>query len=123
MAGFLVNARLARRHIATARALRARWDALPPDQQNTTRAELDRLTEVMRAVGQRLSHGTREFKREFDAAQAGIEVEPSPPPPSLSDIVRDLGAAITALRAAMSETAGSSDVERARREAADEGSG
>jgi Sec-independent protein translocase protein TatA len=105
MAGFLVTARLARRHITTARDLRARWDALPPAQQDATRAELDRLSDVLRAVGRRLAHGPREFKREFDAAHAGVEVAPAAPPPSLGEIVRELGSAITALRQAMNAAA------------------
>jgi hypothetical protein len=92
-------ARTANARMQTARELEARWRALPPEQQEEARAEWLVLKAALGDVGSRLTAGPRGFARGFRAGLRGEEAEAPEDGRPLTEVVRDLHAATTALRA------------------------
>lgn len=98
--------RRAHAQLQTAQELRARWDALDPQAQEAARAERDRTVVAAQAVRDRLTYGVRGFGREFNAARKG-EDSTLEEPESLPKVVKELGSAVLALRAALDAPASS----------------
>ena len=86
--------------LRTAQELRERWDALDPQAQAAARAERDRVVDAAQAVRDRLTYGVRGFGRELNAARKGEESEREELR-SLPTVVKELGAAILAFKAAI----------------------
>ncbi|CAB4951455.1 unannotated protein [freshwater metagenome] len=102
MAGYLALAQLARTandRMRAARELEARWQALPPDEQEEARAEWVVLKAALRDVSARMTAGPRGFARGFRAGLRGEEAEAPADGRPLTAVVRDLHAASTALKA------------------------
>ena len=88
---------MANARIRAARDLEARWNALPPEQQEEARAEWTGATQALAASATRLAAGPRGFVREFNAGLKGTDSSPRPPRP-LGALVLELHGATTALR-------------------------
>jgi hypothetical protein len=102
MTGYLALAQLARtanERVRQARELEARWKALPPDEQAAARVEWDTLKVALTDVRLRLTAGPRGFASGFRAGYRGEEPEQAPDGRRLAEVVRDLHAASTALKA------------------------
>lgn len=103
MPGYLALAQLARTandRMRAARELEARWQALPPEDQEAARAEWVTLKAALRDVSARMTAGPRGFARGFRAGLRGEEVEePADDARPLAQVVRDLHSATTALKA------------------------
>jgi hypothetical protein len=91
-------ARTAHARLRTARELEARWKALPPDQQEATRADWEETKVALVAVRDRLTAGPRGFTEGFGAAYRGDEARPAPEVRPLAEIVRELAGATDRLR-------------------------